>query len=222
MKILRILALVGALAVCGVANDVAVYIIHDNGGTPKSLWYPWLKSELSREISSEIKAENIDIPELQNPAALQAWKDKIRASVGRLSERTYFVAHGLGGIAALKYIEESGHKIGGIVLVSGFEKPTANMDKKLAPFGEANLDFKKITGQIKHITVIAARDDKSVPYKTSEELSEKLGAKFVLEQGGRKAANKVGYTSPRIIYNEIYQMIDADTPKPAEENTKKK
>lgn len=196
------------------AEGIKIYIIHGLNGDAESFWYPWLKSELSSAVSKEIKAENITIPDLPNPPSLQLWKDKIKEIVGRSDERTYFVTHGIGGVATLKFIEESGQKVGGIVLVSGFDKTFAGAPKSIKTFTEAKLDYKILTQNIKHIAIISARDDKNIPYEISEELGDKLNAKFVLEQGGRVMANQVGYTSPRIIYGEIRLMIDVDNPPP--------
>lgn len=207
------------------ADDVKIYIIHGFGANSDSYWYPWLKSELSSEVGKKIKAENIIIPDLLTPPTLQAWKDKIKEEVaGQMNERTYFVTHGIGGVATLKFIEESGHKVGGIVLVSGFDKPFQGVQNNIKTFTNALLDYKNLAQHIKHIAVISARDDKSIPYSASEDLADKLNAKFILEQGGRVKANQVGYTSPRIIYSEIRLMIDADNPPPppADDKAKKK
>lgn len=198
------------------ANGTKIYIIHGFGANAESFWYPWLKSELSSEVGKEIKAENIEILDLPTPPTLQAWKDKIKEVAGQVNEKTYFVTHGIGGVATLKFIEESGHKVGGVVLVGGFDKPLDNAQNANAikTFTTTLLDYNTLSKNIKHITIIAARDDKLIPYHLSEDLADKLNAKFVLEQGGRVKANQVGYTSPQLIYGEIRLMIDMDNPPP--------
>lgn len=212
------------------ANGTKIYIIHGFGANSESFWYPWLKSELSSEVGKEIKAENIEILDLPTPPTLQAWKDKIKEVAGQVNEKTYFVTHGIGGVATLKFIEESGHKVGGVVLVGGFDKPlnsagSAQNANAIKTFTTALLDYSTLSKNIKHITIIAARDDKIIPYKLSEDLADKLNAKFILEQGGRVKANQVGYTSPQLIYGEIRLMIDTDNPPPpppADDKKKKK
>lgn len=211
------------------ANGSKIYIIHGFGANSDGFWYPWLKSELSSEVGKEIKAENIEILDLPTPPTLQAWKDKIKEAVGQVNEKTYFVTHGIGGVATLKFIEESGHKVGGVVLVGGFDKPlnsagSAQYANAIKTFTTTLLDYNTLTKNIKHITLIATRDDKLIPYKLSEDLAVKLNAKFVLEQGGIVKANEVGYTSPQLIYSEIRLMIDTDNPPPppADDKNKKK
>lgn len=211
------------------ANDgIKIYIIHGYNAKVDSFWYPWLKSALSSEIGTKIKAENIEIPKLPAPN-LQMWKDKIKEVAGQIDEKTYFVTHGIGGVATLKFIEESGHKVGGVVLVGGFDKPLGTADgaqiaNAIRTFTSANLDYVTLTKSIKHIVVLATRDDKIVPYKLSEDLADKLNAKFILEHGGRFKANQVGYSSPQLIYSEIRLMIDTDNPlpPPPKEDKKKK
>lgn len=126
MRIIKI-ALLGFGLISGLfAQDIKIYIIHGVEANTESYWYPWLKSELSSVIGGDIKAENIVIPALPNKPEMQLWKDKIKEVVGTFDEKTYLVTHGVSGIAALKFIEESGQKLGGIVLVSGFVKATQN------------------------------------------------------------------------------------------------
>lgn len=221
MRIIKI-ALLGFGLISGLfAQDVKIYIIHGVEANTESYWYPWLKSELSSVIGGDIKAENIVIPALPNKPEMQLWKDKIKEVVGTFDEKTYLVTHGVSGIAALKFIEESGQKLGGIVLVSGFVKATQNT-QNISSFTATQLDYKILIKNINHITIISTRDDKIAPYKLSEDLSNNLDAKFVLEQGGKIKSGKADYVSPRIIYNETKLMIDADIAKskPKEEPKK--
>ena len=215
--------------VLGASEGIKIYIIHGYGANSDSFWYPWLKSALSSEIGAKIKAENIEIPNLPSPPDLQRWKDKIKEVAGQINEKTYFVAHGIGGVATLKFIEESGHKVGGVVLVGGFDKPLgtgsgAQNAMAIRSFTSASLDYATIANNIKHIVVLATRDDKAVPYKSSEDFADRLNAKFILEHGGRFKANQVGYSSPQLIYSEIRLMIDTDNPPPPppEDDKKKK
>lgn len=217
MRILKIALLVFGLFSGVFAGDIRIFIIQGIDASAESYWYPWLKSELSSEIGKEIKAENISVPDMPKKAELQLWKDKIKEVVGIVDENTYFVTHGMGGIATLKYIEESGKKVGGVVLVSSY---ISSDTKNITAFENTQLDYKNLGDNIKHISVLATRDDKGAPYKLSEELAEKLGAKFILEQGGKIKSsneNKADYVSPRIIYSEIKLMINADLPKPKED-----
>lgn len=220
MRIFKIALLVFGLVSGVFAGEIKIFIIQGIEASAESYWYPWLKSELSSEIGKEIKAENISVPDMPKKVELQLWKDKIKEVVGIVDENTYFVAHGMGGIAALKYIEESGKKVGGVVLVSSYIQKDA---KNITGFENVQLDYKNLGENIKHISVLATRDDKGAPYKLSEELAESLGAKFVLEQGGKikiSNENKADYVSPRIIYSEIKLMINADLPKPKEDTKK--
>lgn len=212
MRVFRVLLLGVGLLSGLFAQDIKIVIIHGLEANAESYWYPWLKSELSSEIGKEIKAENIIIPSLPNKSDLQLWKDKIKESIGEIGENTYFVTHGVSGIAALKIIEESGRKVGGIVLVSGFVPATQNT-QNVSSFTNTQMDYKGLIKNINHITIISTRDDKIAPYKLSEDLSDKLDAKFILEQGGKIKSGKADYVSPRIIYNETKLMIDTDIAK---------
>lgn len=221
MRIVKI-ALLGLGLISGLfAQDIKIYIIHGVEATTESYWYPWLKSELSSVIGGDIKAENILIPTLPQKPEVQLWKDKIKEVAGEIDEKTYFVTHGVSGIAVLKLIEESGRKVGGVVLVSGFVQPVQST-QNISSFTSTQLDYKSLIKNINHITIISTRDDKIAPYKLSEDLSNNLDAKFILEQGGKIKSGKADYVSPRVIYNETKLMIDADIAKdkPKEEPKK--
>ena len=222
MKILKIALLVFGLVSGVFAGDIRIFIIQGLDANVESYWYPWLKSELSSEIGKAIKAENITIPEMPKQADLQLWKDKIKEVVGNTDESTYFVTHGLSGIALLKAIEENGKKVGGVVLVSGFVPPAQNVTQDISSFANVQMDYKNIIKNINHITIISTRDDKIAPYKLSEDLSDKLDAKFILEQGGKIKLGEADYVSPRIIYSETKAMVDADLPKPEAKKEEKK
>ncbi|MGX3010409.1 RBBP9/YdeN family alpha/beta hydrolase [Helicobacter sp. 23-1044] len=212
MRVFGIALLAFGLASGAFAKDIRIYIIHGFEANAESYWYPWLKSELSSEIGKAIKAENIALPDMPKSADIQLWKDKIKEVAGEIDEATYFVAHGVSGIAVLKFIEESGKKVGGIVLVSGFVGQ-APQGQSASAFNAVELDYKNLMKNIRHITLLSTRDDKIAPYKLSEDLANKLNAKFILEQGGKIKQGKDDYVSPRIIYSETKAMIDADLPK---------
>lgn len=217
MRIFKIALLVFGLVSGAFAGDVKIYIIQGIDADAESYWYPWLKSELSSEVGKEIKAENIAIPAMPQKAELQLWKDRIKEAIGQTDENTYFVTHGISGIAMLKAIEENAKKVGGVVLVSGFVPPAQSVTQDISTFANVQIDYKNLIKNINHITIISTRDDKIAPYKLSEDLSDKLDAKFILEQGGKIKFGKADYVSPRIIYSETKAMIDADIAKNKED-----
>lgn len=200
-------------------NDVRIYIIHGYDATPKRHWYSWLKSELS-SAGGVIKAQNIFIPELPDAkhTNLESWTAALKQAVGSVDSNTYFITHSLGGVALLNYINDNGFKVGGVVLVSAFDKALPNLPQ-LDSFMDKKLDYNKLISLIKHRVVISARDDKIVPYKLSEDLSDKLDAKFILERTGEHFLDTEGYTSLRVGYDALKQMIDEDT---AQKNNTKK
>lgn len=200
-------------------NDVRIYIIHGYNATPKRHWFNWLRSELS-SAGGVIKAQNIFIPQLPDAkhTSLESWTAALKEAVGNVDSNTYFITHSLGGIALLNYINDNGFKVGGVVLVSAFDKALPNLPQ-LDSFMSEKLDYNKLISLIKHRVVISARDDKIVPYKMSEELSDELDAKFILEQNGGHFLDTEGYTSLRVGYDALKQMIDEDT---AQKNNAKK
>jgi predicted alpha/beta hydrolase family esterase len=99
---------------------------------------------------------------------------------------TYFVAHSLGGITVLRYLEslKPDVRIGGFVLVAGFNDRLA-VHPQLDAFHRPALDCAKLERMAAHRLVIAARDDPAVPHAVSERLAAALKAGCIsLDKGG--------------------------------------
>lgn len=199
-------------------NDVKIYIIHGYDASPTRHWFSWLKSELSSEIGGVIKAQNIFIPQMPDAknTSLESWSAALKEIVPSADSNTYFITHSLGGIVLLNYLSDNNFKIGGVVLVSGFDKPLSKLPQ-LDSFTSKKLDYKKLISSIKHRVVISARDDKIVPYALSKELSDNIDAKFILERSGGHFMDNEGYTTLRVGYDTLKEMIDEDKPKVKEE-----
>jgi len=174
-----------------------VYVVHGYNASPAAHWFPWLKEKLQ---SDGIETEILHMPHPAEPK-LGEWVDTIAAHANRFNRDTYVVAHSLGGITLLRYLETANlpEPVGGMVLVSGFTKALPNLPI-LDEFTAAPLDFAKIKAISGSRSVIAAKDDGIVPFASSKELAQLLDAEFYeLERGGHFLGSE-GFTSFPLVY----------------------
>lgn len=185
-----------------------VFIIHGYGAKPSDNWFPWLKEKLEK------KGFEVFVPQMPDTdePTIQKWLPHFQKIVGECDENTYFVGHSLGTITILKYLESlpANQKAGGVVLVGGFSEAIGF--EKLSSFTKKPLDYEKVKSSLnlrtrarginssgdgkllkKRIVAIHSTDDKTVSYKFSEIIRDKLGAKLITLRGAGHINAKSGY-----------------------------
>lgn len=174
-----------------------LYIIHGYGAGPQHHWFPWL-AEQARKQGAEATVLSLPDPSAPRP---EAWQQALREAVPAPDCNTLFVAHSLGCISLLRYLDSlpGERKIGGLILVSGFSGPLPILPA-LDAFTATPIDYARIRQMTPHRIVIGAADDAIVPYALTEALGKSLEAKSVkLEKGGHFLADD-GFTEfPRVL-----------------------
>lgn len=184
-----------------------VFIIHGFDANPKKHWFMWLKDKLE---SLNISANILSMPNPQNPI-LEEWIECISKNVGIADRDTFFVAHSLGTITTLQYIQtlkNHSSKIGGILLVSGFCAPLPSLPE-LDSFARGDLDVTNIIMRVKNRIVIAARDDEIVPCELSENLAQKIEATFVLEPKGGHFMQSDGFSEFPLLFSLLQSKLES-------------
>lgn len=181
-----------------------VYIIHGYGASPGSHWFPWLRDRLT-EAGADV--DILEMPTPQEPK-LDAWINQVAAAVQDIDSHTYFVAHSLGCITTLRYLQRQNpaKPIGGMVLVSGFDKPLPDLPM-LDEFTQQALDYDRLIRSANRRAVIAAKDDSIVPFAYSKELMEQLHADFYEVEHGGHFLESDGYTTLPIVYDVLANMM---------------
>lgn len=182
-----------------------VYIIHGYTASPTSHWLPWLKEQFSDD---ETQVSILQLPNSSNPKK-EEWLETLATEIKSIDIETYFVAHSLGCITLLSYLDQLNTlpNFGGFILVSGFSEfiPTI---PSLASFTEESINYKKINSATKSRVVVAAKDDSIVPFQFSQSLSNQLDASFSsLEKGGHFLEDD-GFTTFPLVYNTLHTMMN--------------
>lgn len=185
-------------------SHTRVFIVHGYTASPQSHWFPWLKQQLeTRDIHVEVLA--MPDPHQPTPAAWDAAMDNL---VRDHDERTFLLGHSLGCIAILRQLSRLpvSRRVGGILLVSGFDQPLHTLPE-LDPFMQPGYDPAHIMTLAPQRVVVASRDDAIVPYRYCHHLSEQLAAPlYSLEHGGH-FLDRDGFLTLPLVHDRLLGMI---------------
>ena len=168
------------------------FIIHGYLGYPEEAWLPWLKARLVErgfEVSLPL------MPNADRPTVSE-WDGFIRNLVGDPDEKTVMIAHSLGCVAVLRYLESlgaAGKAVGKTVLVAGGyptgdweDAPSEETDevRTLRPWITGTVDPAKVKIAAGECTVILSDDDPYIPVeKARAAFQANLGARIVILHG---------------------------------------
>lgn len=185
-------------------HDKQVYIIHGYGASPQHHWFPWLKEKLAQDgITAIIPA----LPDPEHPVK-ENWDACLKQTIGIPEKNTYFIAHSLGCIALLDYLQqlESPFKIGGLVLVSGFSSAVPGYSL-INPFIAHALQPEKIIDITTQRVVIASQDDPIVPYELTCQLAQDLQARLLSVEHAGHFLGSDGFKRFPLLQNELSRIF---------------
>lgn len=146
-------------------------ILHAWYSQPKDHWYPWLKDELEK------KGYKVSIPDLPTmDMDLPDMELQLRSIKGLVDEKTTIIGHSLGCLLALRLAEEKKYKK--MFLVAGWDFDDLTAGHRL--FWQEKLDHAKIKQNVKEIYCISSDNDPYITAFQGEEMSKRLGGKFIL------------------------------------------
>lgn len=183
-----------------------IYIVHGYGASPSEHWFAWLKSEMEK-TGATVSIINLPTPDDPQP---QAWQSALKTQVTSLDNNTYFVAHSLGSITLLRFLEKqpSNAPIGGYILVSGFNERLPTLPQ-LDRFIKPDIDYGKLVQSASRRVVIAAPDDSVVPYRFSQALATSLDARFITVEQGNHFLASDGFAEFPQVLAELQKAIAA-------------
>ena len=172
-----------------------VFIVHGYDSSPQKNWFVWLQSRLAE---AEIPTQILAMPNPQTPI-LADWIAHLQHCAPTLGENDVFVAHSLGCIATLQFLQVAKYqKLGGIVLVAGFFEPVAGLES-LDSFTAPVLSFETLRAKIRRRAVLAARDDSIVPFALTQNLAQNLAADLMIYEKGNHFMDSDGFTRLPIV-----------------------
>ncbi|MFA6519015.1 MAG: alpha/beta fold hydrolase [Candidatus Shapirobacteria bacterium] len=163
-------------------------------GDSDSNWYPWLKAELEKigyqVFVPQLPTMKTDLPDLESQ--LQVVEKTLV-----IDNKTLVIGHSLGSVLALRLAEK--YKFEKMILVSGWD--FNDLTPEHQKFWQNPTNHQLIKNNVKEIFYLTSDND---PYFTAfqtEEMSKRLGAKFILVNGaGHFTKDNFGITQiPKIL-----------------------
>lgn len=180
-----------------------IIIVHSKYGDASNHWYEWLANNLELE-GYDVTLFNIPVDENNQ---IETWVSKMKEQVQINKYETYFVTHGLGTLAALKYIEESKiDHIEGLFSIAGFMEDTkvfaenVNTDKY-------RIDYEQVKDKVDNFYGLCAKDDTHVSYKETKRLMDTLGGKCKVTDFGGHFMEDDGFTTFTRLQSKMQEIM---------------
>lgn len=158
-----------------------IVLIHAQGADAHSNWYEWLEQSL------RLEGYHSDIVNIQHamPVDMDEWLKQLNEQIEITQYETYFVTHGFGTLAGLKYLEQHPDvRIEGFFSIAGFGPDAEGINPELRA-SDVTLDIEDLKSRIDYFYGIASKDDPNVQYQDTERLVQAFdGDTKVIEEAG--------------------------------------
>lgn len=176
------------------------YLIHGTS-TRDDDWFPWLE----KAVKPAIELDRIWLPNPFNPSS-QEWADAIDKQVPA-EDGVTIVAHSLGCISAIRFIERHQVKDARLLLVGAFDQPLPAYHQ-LDSFVTPAVNYQQVTPKVSKATVITAKDDPIAPYKGSVAVAHQLRAKLIVQATGGHFLDADGFKEFPLAEKELRKIIE--------------
>ena len=158
----------------------------------ESNWYPWLKTKLEkrgyRVHLPDLPTMHTDLPDMDKQ--LRYIKD-----LKTMNKDTLVFGHSLSCLLAMRLAEETPYQK--MFLVAGWDSNDLTIEHRL--FWANPIDHTAIKRHVKEIYCISSDNDPYTTAFTAEEMSKRIGGKFILVPGTGHFTAKDGVTTMPII-----------------------
>lgn len=157
-----------------------IVLIHGFKASPQHSFWPWLSLAL-RERGHEVMAVALPSPEAPN---CQEWVEAISKSIMRPGGDTIFIAHSLGCVALLHYLEnaEMSGTPKSVILVA---PPFRIGSETFQSFFEPPVDFDTVMWKGQEFAIIAAKDDDVIPFDHAQKYERELNGHLYAHESGK-------------------------------------
>ena len=166
-----------------------VLILHGIGGHPGIHWQQWLHDELARRSRRVAMPE---LPEAERPDRHEWLTTALNITKPTNSGELTIVAHSLGVVTALDFIEQSPTPVRRLVSVSGF---ATDYGAELNSYfmSEKTIDFTAVRARLGSATVFYGDNDPYVAAEALAHLADELRVDPHVIPGGGHLNTEAGY-----------------------------
>ena len=180
-----------------------IIIIHSKHGDASNHWYEWLANNLILE-GYNVTLFNIAVDNNEN---ITQWIDAMNKQISVKTKDTYFVTHGFGTLAALKYIELADLPVvEGFFSIAGFKEDAQTITGDLNAQG-LTLNYDLIKDKVGEFYGLCAKDDSTVSYKETQRLIETLEGKCKITESGGHFTEEDGFTTFIKLQSKMQELM---------------
>ncbi|WP_419836571.1 RBBP9/YdeN family alpha/beta hydrolase [Xenorhabdus bovienii] len=182
-----------------------IIIVHGYSASPSSHWFPWLKEVLT-EQGAEVMVPAM--PESLAPIP-EMWAKMLIDVIPKADDDTIFIGHSLGCVTLLRHLEaisSTADRIGGYILVSGFDSPLENLPK-LNIFTAEPLSYAFLREVTEHRISIISSNDYIVSPQFSHALANSLQTKIINVDNAGHFLDREGFTHLLPVYDALKTIV---------------
>ncbi|AZB91381.1 serine hydrolase family protein [Acinetobacter pittii] len=182
-----------------------IFVLHGYSASIDDHWFLDLKHQIEDEHTT---VTLIPFPDSEHPD-VDAWQKVLDQQIPKVDENTYFVAHSLGVITLLHFLQRHDYqKIGGMILVSGFSGPISDFSPLDAYITKSKVNTNYFKDIKKKLVYLSDNDD-LVPPKLTIQLAKEIDAPYITVPNGGHFLGREGYTSFPQVVNSLKEMLDS-------------
>lgn len=169
-----------------------VFIFHGTEGYPEENWFPWLKGELEKD------GIRVFVPQFPSPpivaSKVSKWFDVFGQYKHEVNSETILIGHSLGGIFALRVLEQLDICIHAAFFVGTpiGVNPILNFDRD-SSFSGFEFDWQKIKQSCSNFYVYHSDNDPYVGLENGKTLAKNLGVELTFIPNAGHFNSKAGY-----------------------------
>lgn len=185
-------------------NMRQIFVLHGYSASIDDHWFLDLKHQIEDEHTT---VTLIPFPDSEHPD-VDAWQKVLDQQIPRVDENTYFVAHSLGVITLLHFLQKHDYQnIGGMILVSGFSGPISDFSPLDVYITKSKVDTNYFKDIKKKLVYLSDNDD-LVPPKLTIELAKEIDAPYITVPNGGHFLGREGYTTFPQVVNSLKEMLN--------------
>lgn len=182
-----------------------IFVLHGYSASIDDHWFLDLKHQIENENTT---VTLILFPDSENPD-VDAWQKVLDQQIPKVDENTYFVAHSLGVITLLHFLQRHDYQnIGGMILVSGFSGLISDSSVLNSYITKSKVDTDYFKDIKKKLVYLSDNDD-LVPPKLTIELAKEIDAPYITVPNGGHFLGREGYTTFPQVVNSLKEMLES-------------
>jgi predicted alpha/beta hydrolase family esterase len=186
-------------------KPVRVFIVHGYTAAPDRHWFPWLKTRMETLHGARVHIPAMPAPDTPCP---KAWHNHLQNLIGTADEHTYIIGHSLGCATVLRYAAglAADTKLGGIILVAGFNAPLPTIPA-LDSFMAEPANLQDVIEASPQRAVILSEDDTLVPPAFTADLATALGVAADIVPNGGHFRGDDGFRTFPLVYERLQRFM---------------